>query len=141
MDDAIAASGAKHPLAVGDRLDTDIAGAHAVGIDSLLVLTGVSTPADLLAAPPELRPTYLAADVRGLSLPSAEVRIGSQEGWRVDVDGGRLRASAVGTQGTGNPGLLRALCSAWWATGGGHTNVDAGDDVTSRALAELGLAE
>ena len=37
MDDAIAASGAKHPLAVGDRLDTDIAGAHAVGIDSLLV--------------------------------------------------------------------------------------------------------
>lgn len=141
MDDAIAASGAKHPLAVGDRLDTDIAGAHAVGIDSLLVLTGVSTPADLLAAPPELRPTYLAADVRGLALPSAEVRIGSQEGWRVDVDGGRLRASAVGTPETGNPGLLRALCSAWWATGGGHTDVDGGDDVTSRALAELGLAE
>src|SRR6202012_2054492 len=35
MDDAIAASGAKHPLAVGDRLDTDIAGAHAVGLDAV----------------------------------------------------------------------------------------------------------
>jgi HAD superfamily hydrolase (TIGR01450 family) len=141
MEDAIAASGARHPLAVGDRLDTDIAGAHAVGIDSLLVLTGVSTAADLLAAPPELRPTYLAADVRGLSLPSAEVRIGPQEGWRVDIGGGGLRASAIGAPETGNPGLLRALCAAWWASGGGHSEVQAGDDVTARALAQLGLAE
>jgi HAD superfamily hydrolase (TIGR01457 family) len=83
MDDAIAAAGADRPLAVGDRLDTDIAGAHAVGIDSLLVLSGVSTAADLLAAPPEQRPTYLAADIRGLLRPADQVRIATDEDWPV----------------------------------------------------------
>jgi HAD superfamily hydrolase (TIGR01450 family) len=140
MDDAIAAAHASHPLAVGDRLDTDIAGAHAVGIDSLLVLTGVSTPADLLAAPVELRPTYLAADVRGLLRPSAEVRIGAQEGWTVEVGDGRLRASAAGQPAGGAEGLVRALCAAWWPSGGGPVEVVAGDDVTSAALAAMGLA-
>ena len=136
MDDAIAASGASHPLAVGDRLDTDIAGAHAVGIDSLLVLTGVSTAADLLSAPPELRPTYLAADVRGLSRPSAEVRIAAgQEGWAVEVADGRLRASGDGSK----EGLLRELCAVWWPAGGGRVEVVGGDDAASAALAALGL--
>ena len=35
---------ARHPLVVGDRLDTDIEGAQRVGADSLLVLTGVTGP-------------------------------------------------------------------------------------------------
>jgi HAD superfamily hydrolase (TIGR01450 family) len=136
MDDAIAASGAAHPLAIGDRLDTDIAGAHAVGIDSMLVLTGVSTAADLLAAPPELRPTYVAADVRGLLLPSAEVRIaGEQEGWAVEVVDGRLRVTGSGSE----LGLLRGLCAAWWPGGGGRVETVAGDDAASVALAALGL--
>jgi HAD superfamily hydrolase (TIGR01450 family) len=43
--------GATRPLVVGDRLDTDIAGARAAGFDSLLVLTGVTGVAELLAAP------------------------------------------------------------------------------------------
>jgi ribonucleotide monophosphatase NagD (HAD superfamily) len=51
---------------VGDRLDTDIAGAHRAGMDSLLVLTGVSTRADLATVPTELRPTYVADDLSGL---------------------------------------------------------------------------
>ncbi|MGL6233983.1 MAG: HAD-IIA family hydrolase [Segniliparus sp.] len=57
---------AKAPLVVGDRLDTDIAGANAVGLPSLLVLTGVSTVADVLAAEADLRPTYVAADLAAL---------------------------------------------------------------------------
>jgi glycerol 3-phosphatase-2 len=44
---AVDATGAGHPLMVGDRLDTDIAGARSMGWDSLLVLTGASTMADL----------------------------------------------------------------------------------------------
>lgn len=60
---------AKAPLVVGDRLDTDIAGANAVGLPSLLVLTGVSTAADALAAEAELRPTYVAQNLAALHQP------------------------------------------------------------------------
>ena len=45
-----AAVGGDRPLMVGDRLDTDIEGAHAIGIASLLVLTGVTWLAELVAA-------------------------------------------------------------------------------------------
>ena len=37
----------QHTLVIGDRLDTDIAGAVAAGLASALVLTGVTTMADL----------------------------------------------------------------------------------------------
>jgi glycerol 3-phosphatase-2 len=57
---------AARPLVVGDRLDTDIEGAVRAGLDSMLVLSGVSTPAELLAAPPHRRPTYVASDLSGL---------------------------------------------------------------------------
>jgi HAD superfamily hydrolase (TIGR01450 family) len=61
-----AAVGRKRPLVVGDRLDTDIAGARQAGMDSLLVLTGVSHRSDLESLPDELRPTYVADDLSGL---------------------------------------------------------------------------
>ncbi|HZD16945.1 MAG TPA: HAD-IIA family hydrolase [Actinomycetota bacterium] len=57
-------AGGGAPLVVGDRLDTDIAGAVALGWDSMLVLTGVSGPADL--DPSDVRPTFLADDVSAL---------------------------------------------------------------------------
>jgi glycerol-1-phosphatase len=63
---AVKASHAKRPLVIGDRLDTDIAGATRAGLPSLLVLTGVSRPRDLLAAPPEQRPTYIGRDLTAL---------------------------------------------------------------------------
>lgn len=53
-------------LAIGDRLETDIAGAHRAGMDSLLVLTGVHGVRDAVAAPPESRPTWVARDLRAL---------------------------------------------------------------------------
>ena len=54
-------------LAIGDRIDTDIAGAHAAGMDSLLVLTGVSSRADAEALPEAQRPTHVAPDLRVLT--------------------------------------------------------------------------
>ncbi|MGZ4108634.1 MAG: HAD-IIA family hydrolase [Actinomycetota bacterium] len=57
-------AGGEHPLVVGDRLDTDIEGAHAVGLPSLLVLTGISTRDQALAG--AVRPTYLGDDLRAL---------------------------------------------------------------------------
>ncbi len=49
---------------IGDRLDSDIAGAHAVGIASLWVATGVHDAHDLAQAPKDERPTYIAAGPR-----------------------------------------------------------------------------
>ncbi|QLQ11829.1 MAG: HAD-IIA family hydrolase [Nocardioidaceae bacterium] len=66
FSESIERVGGQKPLVVGDRLDTDIAGAHRCDLDSLLVLTGVTGLGELIAAPPELRPTYIAADLSGL---------------------------------------------------------------------------
>jgi hypothetical protein len=75
MEESCVRTGAQHALVVGDRLDTDIAGAHAAGLPSLLVLTGVSGAADLLRAEPDLRPTYLAADLAGLEQAHSAPRL------------------------------------------------------------------
>lgn len=57
---------AKRPLIVGDRLDTDIEGANRAGVDSLLVLTGVTTRDQAQAAEGAQKPTYIADDLRAL---------------------------------------------------------------------------
>ena len=135
MDQAIRSAGARKPLVVGDRLDTDIAGATTAELDALLVLTGVATPAQVLRAPAELRPRYLSADLSGLLHPLSEVEIGKQPDWDVQVDDGTLTVT-----GSGEPlVLLRALCAAWWPAGGGAVTVRAGDDASITALAALNI--
>ena len=66
---------AQRPLVIGDRLDTDIEGAVRAGMDSLLVLTGIATREDLLAAPPSRRPTYVAESLGALTVDGAAVRL------------------------------------------------------------------
>ena len=61
---ALERAGGGRPLLIGDRLDTDVAGAAGLGWDSMLVLTGISTRKDLPSSP--VRPTYVADDLRGL---------------------------------------------------------------------------
>ncbi|MGZ8579652.1 MAG: HAD-IIA family hydrolase [Actinomycetota bacterium] len=61
---ALERAGGGRPLLVGDRLDTDIAGAAGLGWDSLLVLTGITGARDLEGS--QVRPTYVADDLRGL---------------------------------------------------------------------------
>ena len=73
FEEAAQTLAARSPLVVGDRLDTDIAGANAAGMPSLLVLTGVSTAEDLVAAPPPHRPTFVGADLRALSGPAVAI--------------------------------------------------------------------
>ena len=80
--ESVLRTGAQHPLVVGDRLDTDIEAAQRVGADSLLVLTGVTSPADAVLAPPSQRPTYLAEDLAGLHQPQPEV---AEPGRRVQL--------------------------------------------------------
>ncbi|MFZ2239032.1 MAG: HAD-IIA family hydrolase [Gordonia amarae] len=141
MVDAIRRSGVNKPLVVGDRLDTDIEGAHTVGLDSVLVLTGVSTARDLLAAPPEQRPTYVVADLRGLYLSADLVRIAPHDGWQIEIDGD---AVSVATTGAPAESLLPALAAAVWASSEtidhGVLTVTGADDTVGALLAQLGLA-
>ena len=112
---AIRRAGGGRALVVGDRLDTDIAGAVAAGLDSLLVLTGVTGAAKLLAAGQAERPAYLARDLSGLWEPHPGVGHSAQW-WTC----GRARARAVdGRLEMAGPskGLngWRAACAAAWS--------------------------
>ncbi|MER6119941.1 HAD-IIA family hydrolase [Streptomyces sp. NPDC001743] len=128
-------TGAERPLVVGDRLDTDIEGAFNGGVDSLLVLTGVTDAAQLVTAVPEHRPTYVDADLRGLLTGQPEVT-GTGEayacgGWTASARGGELVLEGDGEALDG----LRALCAAAWShAGDGACALDAG-----KAVARLGL--
>ena len=116
--EAVARSGARHPLVVGDRLDTDIESAVRSGADSLLVLTGVTRPLDAVLAPPRHRPTYLAEGLPGLLGPHPEVTVtggaAACGGWRAAVHGGQVTLTGSGAAIDG----LRALCAAAWSAGG-----------------------
>ena len=116
-NESVLRTGAKHPLVVGDRLDTDIEAAHRVGADSLLVLTGVTGPAEAVLAPPSQRPTYLAEDLSGLLEPHPDVTeedgAFSCGGWTARLDGDRLELTGDGERIDG----LRALCAAAWTQG------------------------
>ncbi|HEX8510598.1 MAG TPA: HAD-IIA family hydrolase [Propionibacteriaceae bacterium] len=66
--------GSRRPVYVGDRIDTDIAGAAQVGIDSLFVLSGAHGSQELLAAGPGERPTHLGLNLAALLDPERVVR-------------------------------------------------------------------
>jgi glycerol 3-phosphatase-2 len=114
--ETILRTGAQRPLIVGDRLDTDIEGANRADSDSLLVLTGVTTPADLITAPPHHRPTFLAADLRGLHQLHPAVHTDGKwfrcRDWDATVHEGELELHGTGDRHD----ALRALCAAAWAT-------------------------
>ncbi len=60
-------------LFVGDNLHTDIAAAHTVGADSVIVLTGVCRPGDVAAC--DKCPTYVLDSI--CELPDLLIRIES----------------------------------------------------------------
>lgn len=104
--------GTTRPIFVGDRLDTDIAGAVNARMDSMLVLTGSHGPADLLAAPSGSRPTHLGHDLRDLLAPARTVQLDGDQarcGDAVVTAGAALQLTAGGT------GSSRAEGDALWA--------------------------
>lgn len=114
LEEAIRRVGGTCPLMVGDRLDTDIAGGRAVGVSTLLVLTGVTGLDELAAAEPSLRPTYLATDLGGLferhRKPHVEDGEACLGGWRASVVDGALQVSGVG----GPSDWWRVVATAAW---------------------------
>lgn len=57
----------REAIVIGDNLGTDIGAARAVGARSVLMLTGVTTRADIDAAPRDHHPTLVAADAEELA--------------------------------------------------------------------------
>ena len=137
--DALDRTHFRSPLAVGDRMDTDIAGAHAASLPSLMVLTGVSTAVDAIFAPAHQRATYIAHDMRGLLDPPERLRVTAQPGWRVAVGPTEIAVTA-----TGEPNdladdvlaIVRAVADAVWreAETPRRRPLTAGDDTARSAL-------
>lgn len=102
MEFAAGRLGASRPLMVGDRLNTDIEGGNAAGIDTALVLTGIHTIYDALRAAPERRPTFILPDLRGLEAliaggdrgQSTQVEAELRRAWDA-IDAGDTDAEAV----------------------------------------------
>ena len=109
--------GGERPLVVGDRLDTDIEGAVRTGYDSLLVMTGVTGPAELVGAAPETRPTYVSADLGGLLADAQGSPRRADGGWELGGWCGRVDGRALVVEGDGT-------IDDWWrvvaATGWDH---------------------
>ncbi|MEW2014359.1 MULTISPECIES: HAD-IIA family hydrolase [Microbacterium] len=118
FDEAVARFGARHPLFIGDRLDTDIAGAQAAGIDSVLVLTGIDRPKHVLAAPTVSRPTFIVGDLRELHEPYPETIVKGDVttvgGASVRIDGPDVHILSAGDRPID---LVRAGAAAIWNTG------------------------
>lgn len=111
--------GAARPLVVGDRLDTDLAGARSGGYAGLHVLTGVSTARDDVLADPGFRPHYIAADLGELLLPHPAPERVAEGWWRVRGSAARVLDGRLQLDGA-EPGadrgvdLVRAACAAAW---------------------------
>jgi HAD superfamily hydrolase (TIGR01450 family) len=141
LDAAVERTHAQRALFVGDRLDTDMAAARAADMAGLHVLTGVSAVVDLLSAPPDQRPTFLAGGLGGLlerhvaplrSGPGANgtawfcadgtgarARWTESEGLALDVPSG---AAGAPPREAVSLDVVRVACAAVWgasAEGGG----------------------
>ena len=104
--------GAIRPLVVGDRLDTDIAGAVRGGADSLLVLTGVTDVAALLLAPRGSRPTYVSRDLRGLGEMHPQVEVQGDHAFCRAARAWR-HGSEVVVDGGGDDGVRAHVALVW----------------------------
>ena len=116
-------------LAIGDRLDTDIEAGNRGGYDSLVVLTGVADARALLLAPEELRPTYVADDLRGLLEPHPAPRRLPDGSWSCRDASAAVRDGALDVRGEGVDALRAAMDAMWEAA-------DSGIDPESIALPE-----
>lgn len=109
----------RNVLMLGDRLDTDVKGATAAGIPSLMVLTGVDRPKQLIAASQDMRPNYIVASLNELHEPYMSVETLRDGTKRVGSAKVRMEQNVVQivAEGDSPMELLRAGCAAVWASG------------------------
>ena len=138
MTDAVGRGDFRAPLVIGDRLDTDIEGANAAGLPSLMVLTGVNNARDAVFAEPVHRPTYIGHDLRCLHQESKLLAVGPQPGWHVDVGDHAVTVSADGDQDGDGLSIVRTVASAVWEADR-SVQIEAGDDRARDALRRWSL--
>ena len=135
---AVERAGARETLVVGDRLDTDLAGARSGGFAGLHVLTGVSSARDDVLAVPGERPHFIGADLRSLLEPHPEPRLEAEGWWTCGAASARVTGGAL-ELGRGadvdDLDVVRAACAAAWA------HVDAGGDVDPSTVPELAAGQ
>jgi HAD superfamily hydrolase (TIGR01457 family) len=110
--------GTSSAIYVGDRLDTDVLGANRSGIGSALVMTGVTTRKELLAAKPDSRPTYVLETLKDL-LGSYQAPVKTKRGYKLGRTEVELLAQKV-LVSFGDPRSLDALkcaCLTIWDSG------------------------
>jgi hypothetical protein len=117
FEEAVRRFGARSPLFLGDRLDTDILGARRAGMRSAHVLTGIDTGKQLVAAAADSRPDYVLEDLRQLFEPYPVVErkkhVTRVRDARVAVRDGRVELLDEGLK----IDVLRATCAAVWESG------------------------
>jgi HAD superfamily hydrolase (TIGR01450 family) len=141
LTDALARGDFHAALMVGDRLDTDIAGANAARLPSLMVLTGVDSARGAVEAVPAQRPTYIAGDLRSLHADAETLAVGPQPDWRVHVNAEAVTVSATAGADVDGLSVVRALAHAVWdAHLEGQTfTVEPRDDTAREALQRWSL--
>lgn len=149
MTEAVARGDFRAALVVGDRLDTDIEGANAAGLPSLMVLTGVHSAWDAVYAEPVRRPTYIGHDLRSLHQDSKLLAVAPQPGWQIDVGGGAVTVCANGDVDDlefidDGLSIVRAVASAVWEARAADLHqrplrIEAGDERARAALQRWSL--
>ncbi len=113
-----------HAVAIGDQLATDILGANQAGIASCVVMTGLTQPRDLVLAPQNQRPDFVALNLSDLALPFDRPEL-RQRGWwycgdtRARINGETIEVRGLGTLEEGAELSLAefraVLAAAWYA--------------------------
>ena len=115
-------------LFIGDRIDTDIRGARRSEMSSALVLTGISRPQDVFAAPSDARPDFILRDLRGLALPYPSTRLARNDQFLtstvanaiVAAEGRRVRLVAPGNEPMN---IIRATAALVWEHAAAYDNL------------------
>lgn len=129
-DLAVERTGAESVLVIGDRLDTDLAGARSGGYPGLHVLTGVNTARDDVLAPMPLRPHFIGADLRSLLESHPQPELSGNDWWvcrgsAARVVSGRLELDASHRDGNGDDvDIVRAACASAWAAADAGVEID-----------------
>ena len=119
--------GGRAPVVVGDRIDTDIAGAVRMGWPGMLVMTGVTGLRELVEVPVDTRPAYIATGLGALTAPHAAPQPDGAawvcDGWRGEVTDGRIMVTGSGDD---DAWWRVVACAAWAHLDATGTPVDIG---------------